>query len=223
MAIEKRRHTMTGCLNGPLQILGLGCGGSFFARQIAWKGSEFAPEVHGWDGDVVEDHNVGPQTYQKEHVGMFKTEALALQLLAWGRIPLIQHPEYIDGPRDLSGYVLMAVDKMSTRWKLWEGSIRRNKNVSLMIELRLETIGSYIHVVDPNNDDHVSEWERYWYPDNEATTLGLSCSGATTLFPIADLTAALCLTQLIKVAHADQPDNQIRVELDPLNISTYRW
>jgi len=212
----------------PIHVVGIGASGSRIVELLAKRGNDHIRELHVWDGDVVDLSNTRSQTYWPEHIGLLKVDALARQARTWGGIELVRHPERVDGPRPFSGIVCSCVDKMSARWTLWESSIRRNREVSLMIEMRLDTANSLIHVVDPNDEEHIRQWERYWYPDDEATTAGLSCGAATSLGPIASVTASLCVWQIVRAIRIrggseDRLDNQIRVSMIPLEIEKYRW
>lgn len=207
----------------PLHIIGVGCGGSFAAMHVATREPPVTNELHLWDGDSVEIGNMRSQTYLPHHIGELKVDALSEQIELWKGPPTIRHPQYIDGPADLAGIVLVAVDTMSARRILWEQCIKGGEHIDLMIELRLETVGSLIHVLDPKNARHQKKWEEYWYPDDDASTAGLSCGTATSRGPIADLTAALCIWQLVRAIEGGVLDNQIRLSMTPLTIETYRW
>jgi hypothetical protein len=218
---------MTLQLNQPVHIAGIGASGSHIAMHIAKKGREFAPEMHFYDGDIVEAGNTRSQTYSSEHIGLRKVDALARQVKSWGDIDAVSHPHYIDEAVPFSGFVFLA-NSMNSGRHMWDHLIKGNPNVLLMIETRLETTGALIHVVDPNNSEHVRMWERYWYPDDEATTAGMSCGTATSLGPIADFTACLAVWQLVRAAQInggfqDRLDNQIRISMIPLSINPYQW
>ena len=213
--------------NEPIHIIGLGSTGSYIALHLAKKGVESFGEVHGWDGDVVDLGNCRSQTYNSRHVGLLKTNALAQQMREWGDVKMVGHSDFVDSPQLFSGVVFLCVDTMKGRHDIWMQSIKNNPCVTLMIEMRLETTHSLIHVVDPRNPEHVRMWERYWYPDDEATTTG-SCGAATSLGPIADITANICVWQFIRAVEIadgaeDVLDNQIRVNMRPFTIETFQW
>ncbi len=215
-------------IHEPIHLFGVGCAGSRVAELLSEKGPECVSEMHAWDGGIVDLSNTRWQKYRKEHIGLPKVDALRQQVRSWGGIDLVTHPHHVTESVQVSGIAILGVDKMSARWNLWEHSIRKNRNVSLMIEVRMETTGALIHVIDPNNDAHVYQWERYWYPDEESTTAGLSCGAATSFGPISDLVASLSVWQLIRAVSIrngsnDRLDNQIRISMTPLKVETYQW
>jgi tRNA A37 threonylcarbamoyladenosine dehydratase len=76
-------HTVT--ISDQIHLLGLGCGGSYTAEHIAKRGAAYVHELHGYDGDVVDQSNTKSQTYLPRHVNMKKVDALAEQVAEWGK------------------------------------------------------------------------------------------------------------------------------------------
>lgn len=219
---------MNTVLSSPVHIIGGGCSGSYIAKEIAFLGKDRVPELHAWDHDVVEKKNVGPQAYQMHHVGLKKVDALADVVFDTGGIILHSHAERVNAATKLFGTVILCVDSMNACWDIWVGAIRRNPDVRLVIETRLDTSLVLMHVFDPHNESHISEWERFWYPDEESSTQGLSCGTETSEGPVARLCASLCSWQLLRAAAieaggSDVLDNQIRAHMKPLKMETYRW
>jgi hypothetical protein len=215
-------------LNMPIHVIGAGASGSRIVRELAEKGPGYVSELHIWDGDTVGMENVRAQTYLSKHTGMHKVDALQAQALEWGGMSLKTHAHYVEGPVALSGVVVLCVDSMTRHMQIWRQSIKGNAHVSLMLETRLETAGALIHVVDPCNPKHVRKWEHYWYPDEAASTVGMSCGTATSRGPIASVTASLSVWQLVRFVEIrngieDRLDNQIRISMVPLSIETYQW
>lgn len=205
-----------------VHIVGVGCGGSYLAMHIAKCDPPVAQTLHLWDGDTVEPKNVRPQMYLPEHIGLSKVDALARQVQRWGGPSVVCHEEYITQSRPLSGVVILALDTMSARMNIWHECIERNSTVELVIELRLETTNALVHVLSPKVERHRKKWQHFWYPDEEVTVRG-SCGTATSRGPIADLTACVCVWQLIAALSNEPFHNQIRISTLPLNMQTYSW
>lgn len=209
-----------------VHICGAGTGGSYVARDVLKHIRDYDFVVHAYDDQDVDESNARAQAYEPEHIGMPKVEALAFESRKWNR-EVIPHKYRLQGTEQLSGVVFNCVDSMNGRWDIWANSVRR-KPVDLMIEMRLDRDSSYIFVVDPNNETHIRKWERYWYPNDESTTAGMSCGAVTSLGPIAPLTASLCAWQLVRWLQirdgaADTLDNQIRSFMVPLRIESFKW
>lgn len=214
--------------NMPIHVVGVGAVGSRILREIAEKGRAFSSEVHAWDDDIVETTNIRAQAYQAHHVKMEKVDAITLLAREWGGIEVHPHAVRVGDHVPFAGCVFLCVDSMQARKNIWENSIRNHPDVRLMIEIRIDTTGGLVHVVDPSHEDHVRQWERYWYPDTEATTAGQRCGVATALGPIASFMASLSVWQLVRFLRIrdgseDRLDNQIRVNMVPLHVDPRQW
>lgn len=214
----------------PFHVVGVGCGGSYAVQHLAKRGAEDVPDLHAWDGDSVDEGNTRSQTYLRTHIGMPKVLALEEQVREWGGIALRAHPTHLVPGTEtaLSGIVIVAVDSMRARREIWESAIRANGRIARMIELRLDATESLVYAVDPNDPRHIRQWERRWYSDEESGNAGLSCGTTVSLFPIADITAAICVTYALRareIARGEQGtlENETYISLNPLVVKTETW
>lgn len=99
-----------------VHIAGLGAVGSHLVDQLHKRPHLIeALDIHGWDFDIVEEHNCANQRYSYANVGMSKAEALK------HRFPEIRtyHQRYpIGAPCDI---LVMAVDTMVARKSIFRG------------------------------------------------------------------------------------------------------
>lgn len=210
-----------------IHLVGVGCGGSYVAMNIAKRGVESIPRLHAWDGDTVDEHNPRSQTYLARHVGMKKVDALAEQVHEWGGIEVVRHPHHLEGAVALSGYVFLAVDSLDTRMQIWEQSIEHNPAVKYMIEMRLDTSYAVVHVVDVRKASQRKKWRHFWRPSDPAV-VAQSCGTVVSRGPIAGLVASVCVWQMVRAAHIeagehDVLDNQIEISMAPFAVTTRRW
>ncbi len=212
----------------PIHIIGLGCAGMRVLRSLDELGPErIASPIHLWDGDVVKIHNVRAQLYRETDVGQHKVYAALGASSNWSKLQHHYHRDFVREPEELSGTVFVCVDSMEERLNIWKHSIKGRDNVSLMIEMRLGTTTSTIHVVDPTEDQHQKMWEHYWYPDEEASVAG-SCGTATSRGPISSATAEIAVWQLVRYCEIcggaeDRLDNQIQIRMCPPSIEAHAW
>ena len=208
----------------PVHVIGIGAGGSRTVRHLVSERTHIAGPLHICDGDSVEEKNCKNQLYQPSHVGMRKVHALAEQVRAWseGDVVPVLRPEYFTPGEPLSGVVFLCVDKMHVRKAIIDASIRGNRGVSLLIEARGDTENALMHFVDPNDEKQMQQWDRYWYPDDEAVNQG-DCGGVPTVGPrVADITAYLAVQELVRRVSLSSltvgQDCQFRIKLQ-----TYAW
>ncbi len=208
-----------------LHIVGCGGVGSHAAR-IA--GKEGFPNIHLWDGDIVEAKNTSNQWFDEAcDIGEYKTDALTRKLSRWTKA--VSHPEYIDGARPLSGVVCLATDSMESRKLVCESTVWRRTGVSLLVEARMDAEYVFIQVVDPHSEVHIARWTRNWYPHSETDNRTAGCAGGATAVGImASIAADLMIAQVIRYAailegRDDTLDNHIEFILRPLRVITKRW
>lgn len=212
----------------PINIIGLGCAGVRVARSFDELGTErIGSVIHFWDGDTVKQDNIRAQLYRPTHLKWNKVDAAREIASKWSGLKIESHHGYVTSDVSLRGIVFLCVDTMQSRDEIWKTAIKGNKAISLMIELRLGTASSVIHVVDPNEEYQQDMWEHYWYPDSEVETRG-SCGAATSLGPIANLTADLAVWQVVRYAQVcagstDRLDNQLQIEMHPPSVRAYAW
>lgn len=184
------------CAMPVIHIIGLGFGGSSTAYHLVRAGYGTRCRIHVWDGDVVEEKNCRNQRYLPDHTGLKKANAIAAQMRAWAGVDAVEHPVHFTGQEPLSGIVFLCVDTMSERKRIVDASIRDRPLVEILIEARADASHILLHVVNPNDPAHMKQWDRYWYPDDEATNVG-GCGGEPYVGPeVADLGAYLAVAQL---------------------------
>ena len=231
MPIDTQRHEgifdSRTCTN-PIHIIGVGGIGSHVVRHLVLLGCGVVNELHVWDGDTVAPHNLANQIYVGRDVGQSKVSALGRHALSWGGVKLREHPQFFNVALRPRGVVFLCVDTMQARKDIWESAIKSNANVPLFVESRMDATNVLIHVIDPCNKTHVTEWERYWYPDSAANNQIAGCGGKLAVGPTASAAADLAVWQFIRWAavqqgYLDVLDQQIRMKMRPLELQTYQW
>lgn len=212
----------------PVHIVGVGGIGSKVAECILRGDCGTVPQLHVWDGDTVESHNLRNQAYILEDVDHPKVFALTQRAKAWGGAVPHVHNEFITGAVPLSGIVILCLDSMSARKTVWDTCIKQNPNVRLMIETRMDALRGVIYTVDPNNELHVAEWEKYWFPDDEGHNEGAGCGLNPTLGTTALKVAGEVGWQLIRFSSIEQGGddvlyNRIVMNQRPLSVEGYKW
>lgn len=114
----------------PIHIIGCGGIGSWTALMLAKMGCS---NIHIYDFDKIEEHNVASQFFKESQLGEYKTDALVHNVYEQTGITL--QPEDVDDePKIDKGIVIFAVDSMEMRWKL--NDIYKDKDL-LIIDGRM--------------------------------------------------------------------------------------
>jgi molybdopterin/thiamine biosynthesis adenylyltransferase len=193
----------------PVNIIGAGATGSNVAMQIAKLGVQ---NIHVWDFDTVERHNIANQIYGNKDVGLPKVVALSNRILEDTGTEIHAYNEkFVD--QELRGVVFLLTDTMSSRKEIWENSIRYKLNTELMVETRMGAELGRIYTINPSQYEDVNFWEQTLTLD-ENTEESL-CGATTTVGSTATLVASLAVWQFIywfRMNHMNDMEIDIRRE-----------
>jgi len=203
--------------NTAVHIVGCGATGSWVALSIAKMGVQ---NIHLWDCDIVESHNLPNQCFSLDDVEVSKVEALAQMIeKATGTKPT-KHEEFVGATtnrKQFSGVVFLLVDSMSARKEIWERVIKLNPKISLMIETRMGFDSGMIYTINPTDSTDISEWEESLYTDEESTP---SPCTRTTILPTALLLTSLACWSMLNWFINGEKETEIIVGTSPMMMIT---
>lgn len=113
-------------LSIPIHLIGCGGIGSWTALTLAKMGCS---NIHVYDDDEVEEHNVASQFFSDDQLEMLKTDALAVNVEKFTNMKL--HLHINEEEKDINeGLVILAVDSLDARRELSE--IFKEKNIFII-------------------------------------------------------------------------------------------
>ncbi|MFA7193479.1 MAG: ThiF family adenylyltransferase [Candidatus Paceibacterota bacterium] len=198
-----------------IDIIGVGATGSRIALSLAKLGIR---NIHIWDPDVVEPHNVPNQIFGNNHNGQLKVEALKDIILVQTGTEVSVHNERVDGTQRLGQIVFLLTDTMSSRQEIWKGSLRYRPHVEVIIETRMGSNSGRIYTVNPSSPVEVSGWEKTLYGDDVAEVS--ACGATITVGPTAEMVSGFAVWQFIrwyqkmqKLKEGKEPTDEFEHEL----------
>lgn len=207
-----------GDFNYRVDVIGCGAIGSNVAHWIAKLGVK---NLHLWDFDNVEEHNLANQMFNHQDVGKNKAEVLSE---AYGGEA---HSTKFDFDTSLE-IAFLCVDSMETRKDIVLKSIKYRPNMVLGVEIRMGLWGGHIYTLSGVDLDRLKLWEGGWYPDNESveaiTQSGSACQVSQTLGPAASIIASMAVIQMLRFWRSTKeegfkyPEFQTLVGLNPLDL-----
>jgi molybdopterin/thiamine biosynthesis adenylyltransferase len=170
-----------------IDVIGCGSVGAKIAQHLARYG---AKNLHLWDGDVVEEHNLDNQVFFPKDIGQTKVEALANMLFTETNLQATIHNEFLETPTMLGTVVFLAVDKMTAREQIFDECLHLKPATNLVVETRMGKNEFRIYGLNPNSRLETKAWKATLYPDRkirpnacrERGNAGDSVSSATASF-----------------------------------------
>lgn len=208
-------HSFTDKIN----IIGAGATGSWLALYFAKLGIS-GNQIHVWDFDHIESHNVPNQLFGVDNVGESKVGALWNEVKQQTGTEITIHDEKFEQGH-LSGYVFLMVDSMAERKRIWDESIKMKSAIKLLIEPRMGLDVGRVYNVEPMNMAHVRAYEACYYPDDEAEVS--ACGASMTVITSAVGVATWCARQLINKFNDIELDNEILIDFMHNNIVATQW
>lgn len=201
-----------------VDVIGAGATGSALTLALANLGVR---NIHVWDFDKVEGHNVANQMYGPEDVDRPKVEALADVVSRQTGVTITPHAEAVTAKNAPDGHVVfLLTDTMESRREIAAAYARRFRTKAI-IETRLGTEQYFIHTFKPLVPSDMAAWEATLSDEAEAETS--ACGTALTIWPTVMLLAGMATWQFIRIANGEAYANRIFAVLRPHMIHAENW
>lgn len=147
----------------PIHVIGSGATGSWLVLALAKLGVK---NIHVWDDDIIEEHNIPNQVYGEHEIGMFKVLALRNAIQRYAGITITTHCDRVT-TQPLQGIIFVLTDSMSSREQIYRCA-KINPNIKLLIETRMDLRGGRVYTVPMRNRDMCKAYEETFYSDEES-------------------------------------------------------
>jgi molybdopterin/thiamine biosynthesis adenylyltransferase len=184
-------------LNTRVVVVGVGGIGSPTVMALAKMG---IGNIQIWDHDIVNTHNIPNQMYFPEHLGGNKAEIMAEFATKLGAEVDARVEEFTD--QDLSGIVIVSVDSMKARRKIWRKA-KYNSDVSLFIDARMGGEMGMIFAINSCHFPEVKYYESTLYSDEEASEL--PCTARAIIYNTFGIAAMISSIVSKKIMEKDYP------------------
>ncbi len=209
----------------PIHIIGCGATGSRIGLSLIELGLR---NLHFYDFDIVESHNLCNQVFTSADIGSSKIEAMkrvycektgnteAPDIMTFNPIKVCKEPE-ID--IDLTGIVFLLVDTMAARREIWEEFISGKDTIPLVIETRMASSYGDINLINPLDPDQESTWLDSLIDDDAAEVS--PCGASISVGPTANIIANMAVWQFMHfLTNPEAMDIHTTIHLKPLMLST---
>ncbi|MDR0859901.1 MAG: ThiF family adenylyltransferase [Candidatus Peribacteria bacterium] len=167
-------------------IIGAGAIGSHLIEQLARSGIWC---IIVYDFDIVEEHNLHNQAFDRRHIGIKKVNAM-MQIVAEATgLELEIYDEKVDGSQEMGEVVFLVVDSFDARRQIFERALEDSFTTKVVFDARMGATSGQVHMINPNNREDCIQWKKTLYNDNDvvvenscrskeavgATALGVVC------------------------------------------------
>jgi molybdopterin/thiamine biosynthesis adenylyltransferase len=201
----------------PVHVIGLGGIGSAAVFPLIKLGVR---ELHLWDRDEVEPHNVPAQLLYRATSDMDKNKVRATAKFIKRQeadCKVVCHDEYVTADTPLEGVVISGVDSMDSRMKIWQ-AVKLNPFVPFYMDGRIGGEQLQLHTVVPSDIEAIEAYEQAWlFPDEEG--LELPCAARTVIHPPTVL-AGLIVAQLTLFLRKEEFKPGIFIDLKKMQFIT---
>lgn len=168
-----------------INIIGVGTVGSKVAAGAAHLG---IGNIHMWDKDAVEPHNLPSQAFTLEDLDRNKAEAMADQIkLISDHCQVTAVPDFYTGEDFLpDGITVLAVDDMDARKSIFDGSVANFPNIPMVMDFRMGGNHLTVYCFDPTDNAKVQTYRQHNFTNEEAAEI--PCGGRTVSY-IGDMAA----------------------------------
>lgn len=180
--------------NNRVDVIGVGATGSYVVLQLAKLG---ITDIHVWDADCVEAHNLPNQLYGIDDIGKAKVEALKEIIQSLTGITITCHKEFVTkDTKGLGQVVFLLTDSMSSRKEIYDGCLKYNLNTQLCVETRLAATTGRIYTFNPTDMLDQESWEKTLYTDVVAEKS--ECGTTIVMGASSSYVASMAVWQMIK-------------------------
>lgn len=182
----------------PVNVVGVGAVGSNVALNLAHMGFE---ELHIWDFDTVEAHNITNQMYTEDQIGMLKVEACAQNIKAINpNCDVIIHPEGLVDDYTINGIVFLCVDNIDLRREIVEAN-QYNKYCKCISDFRMRLTDAQYYFADmqkPKDVDKLLRTMQFSHDEAKEATPKSACNVELSVIYTVNAICALGVANVIK-------------------------
>lgn len=207
-----------------IDVIGAGATGSRIALSLAKLG---VSNLHVWDFDEVESHNIANQIFRLKDIGSKKVDALAEIVEESTGLKIHIHDEKVDGTQKLGEVVFVLTDTMASRKEIFEKGLRLKPWTKIFIETRMGVSDGRIYSINPLKPSEYKAYEGTLYADEVAEVS--ACGSKTSVGPTAEAISAAAVWQFILWWKREQGEevedyfNEIIFGLNPWCVFTNKF
>ena len=199
---------------GDIHIVGVGATGSLVVDQLIRLGFG-GNQIHIYDFDIVEEHNINNQLYCLEDIGKPKVQALKDTIRSRYNQIVHAHEVEVKSSDKLEGVVFVLTDTFSSRAAIMD-SVFCDFNTKAIFETGLDARCFYTRTLNPCNTTHVNKFRESLGNDDDPSGAEVSaCGTRQVVFPTVSIVASAIVWEFIKWINGKELGSYFWMSLDP--------
>lgn len=206
----------------PIHIVGCGAIGSHVGEMLARMG---CTNIHLWDFDRVEPHNITNQMFNQEDIGQTKIHATAEKLIAINselKSTLIMHHNGWD--KDiLNGYVFLCVDNIELRQEIVKTNMMNPNCIAFFdFRMRLTDAQHYAAIrADSKQLDKLLGTMDFTHDEAKDATPKSACGTELNVIYTVKTIVSLGVSNFVRCVQGEDIKSMILVDLNQLTIDAF--
>jgi hypothetical protein len=188
----------------------VGCGG-IGSTAIFPFGKMGISDMHFWDADIVEDHNVPVQLLYRRDSDLGKSKVETCKEFCVRQeidANITAHAEFVTADTVLEGIVISGVDSMAARQTVWQAVLRNIANIPFYIDGRIGGEQLQMIAFSPSEYAVRKVYEKDWLFSDEES-IGAVCGLKSIMGPPTVLAGLMAHTLTLWQRGLSYPYNQI--------------
>ena len=206
----------------PIHVIGCGAIGSHIAEQLTRMGCE---DIHLWDFDTVEAHNITNQMFIQGDIGDLKTGATQAMMMDINPDSIKHTTLHNKGWTDevLNGYVFLCVDNIDLRRKIVETN-QHNPNCIAFFDFRMRLTDAQHYMAVRNDEVSMKKLLAsmdFTHEEAKDATPKSACNVELSVIYTVKTITALGVANFVKLVLEQPTKDMILVDLNQFTLDAF--
>lgn len=209
-------------IKAPIHIIGCGAIGSHIAEQLTRMGCE---NIHLWDFDTVEPHNITNQMFIQADIGDSKTHAVQSLMYDIDMSSINTVELHGKGWTDemLNGYVFLCVDNIDLRRKIVETN-QHNPNCIAFFDFRMRLTDAQHYMAVRSDEVSMNKLFAsmdFTHDEAKDATPKSACNVELSVIYIVKCITALGVANFVKLVLEQPTKDMILIDLNQFTLDAF--
>ena len=205
----------------PINVIGCGAIGSHVCETLARMGF---PEVHIYDFDTVDEHNITNQKFITVDIGHSKVDACERYMQAINPdMKVIKHADGLQPPYVVNGIVILAVDDIELRQKIVAAN-KYNNYCKMFLDFRMRLTDAQHYFAMHDNAKDMLKLEKsmdFTHDEAKEATPESACGVQLSVVYTVQTIVALGIANLVNSIITKKYNTFVMMDMSTMNITTF--